>query len=69
MSRDEFIAASKASDPAPAIQQQCQLNAYLGAYDLLQGNRAAARPQFMKAKRQCDRNFVEYLLALSELKH
>ena len=69
ISRDEFVAASKASDPAPAKQRQCQLNAYLGAYESLQGNRAAGRRLFVVAKRQCDRNFVEYMLAASELKH
>jgi len=59
---DEFRAAAITTD------QKCEVAFYSGQWDLLRGEKAAARTMLQNAADTCPKNFIEYTGALVELK-
>jgi len=49
-------------------EERCELNFYLGVFDLIGGQKKRAVEQLKNAKQNCPKGFIEYSSAIAELK-
>jgi lipoprotein NlpI len=65
---DQVRSAAARGDSDHLKDRQCEAEFYIGQYEQNQGNTALAKALFEKSVQICPDNFVEYFLALAELK-
>jgi lipoprotein NlpI len=64
---EEVRAAAERGDPKTQKDQRCEAAFYLGEYELLRKNSAAAKKFLQEAVDTCPRTFVEYIGAVTQL--
>jgi lipoprotein NlpI len=67
MSPDDLLAAARTGDAKTQRDQQCEADFYLGEHALFAGNKDEARRLLGEAADNCDRRFIEYAGAKTEL--
>ncbi|MGA9794768.1 MAG: tetratricopeptide repeat protein [Rhizomicrobium sp.] len=65
---DTALKAAQNSDPETQANQMCEANFYLGEWQVLAANKAAALPMLQAAQAQCPQVFIERDAATAQLK-
>jgi tetratricopeptide (TPR) repeat protein len=60
--------SSEMSKAASDADERCEVEFYLGEWNLMKGNKADAKPPLQKAAETCRKTYAEYTSAVAELK-